>query len=466
MFKSLKVRIALGAFAILAALLSFVGGSAYAWTKHRLREQLRKQALTMAQGAAAQATVDHGFLEVYHSNIDHYRDSNASALLQILNRNGVVLYGPGEAWPDFAYEPTLQQPQQWSEREWKGKPTLALKYSFSALHEHGGLPAQPYHAAVIIAIDRSAVNQTLTDLARGLALIIALGSVIGAGLLSLLAYISIRPLDQLAHNIDKIDHLTPDPIPPIQGLPSESEPVYRELNSLIERVSQEMLRERQFTANVSHELRTPLTGLHTTLEVALKRNQTDEEHRESSQVCLNIVLQAERLMEQLLRFRRLESGQQSAESEPAELNECLDAVWQNFARRAEERQLQVHWNNRQEIPLHLPLDLFIVVLNNLIENAVNYATEGGQLLIESIPGADKWTLAISNSQTGMSEEMLPRMFEPFWRADESRTETGVHAGLGLAITRSMAKICNLQLRPKLDGSVYTIEVSGQHPQSL
>jgi len=66
----------------------------------------------------------------------------------------------------------------------------------------------------------------------------------------------------------------------------------------------------------------------------------------------------------------------------------------------------------------------------------------------------------------MSEEMLPRMFEPFWRADDSRTETGVHAGLGLAITQSMAKICNLRLRPKLDGWVYTIAVSGRHPQSL
>jgi len=458
--RSLKQRIAIGAFLIVALLSAISGTAYYHWTKEKLEDELERQALVFAQGAAAQASVSGDFLELYHGKLEGYLEGHPGGFLQILNQNGVVLFGPEDTWEVFDYRPDIDNPILTKEASLDGQSKLGLKYTFIAEHEYGHAPPDPYHAVVIVGLDRRPLLKALGDHRIGIFVISLAGALIGAVLMAALAKMSTRSLDEFTRRVDGIDHIAPVEMPPIKGLPSECEGVFNEVNVLLNRIATEMDRERQFTANISHELRTPLTGLRSTIEVGLRHDKGPEQYDRTLRTSLEIVLQAERLIDQLLSLRRAESGQLTLQYEPAELNECLEVVWQNFSSTAEDRHLEVTWRKNAVVPIHLPLDLFMLVLSNLIENAVNYATEGGRLFIESFSKKGSWELIIRNSQSGLTKETLARMFEPFWRLDDSRSATGTHAGLGLAISQSMAKICGLALQPSLVGDELVMRVVG------
>ncbi len=467
MFHSLKDRLAAGAFLILATVLIASGVVLYFWLSEELNDQLRESLLVVAKGASAQVAVEHDFLEIYHNRVDHYLEDGPSLFLQVLNARGVVLYGPEEGLAGFDYRPASTSAEEWRTFDWNGTPVLALKYTFSAVHEYGYGSEQdtPYHAAIIVGMDRTPVLHTLAGFRTTIIVATCVGSVLGAVLLKLLSSLATRPLDELARKIDAIDHQHLTPLAPVRHLPSECNSVFDELNLLINRVEQELLRERTFTSNISHELRTPLTGLRSTLEVSMGQDKRPEDFFKSQEVCLQIVLETQSLVDTLLRMRRLESGNFTPEKEEAALQECVQASWDNFSERAGQRNLICEWEVPDDIPLHVPLDLFLTVLNNLIENAVEYAIAGGILRIQATRASDTWTLSIANSQTGLNQENLQQMFEPFWRGDQSRAATGTHAGLGLSIVQSMVKYCGLTLESALKGDLLIMTLQGRLAES-
>lgn len=463
MFQSLKSRLAAGSFIILVTILLTSGVALYLWMAKELNSQLQNSLRVLAKGAAAQASVEDDFLEIYHSKVDQYLENSPALFLQILNTRGAVLYGAEEEFADFEYVPEQGPNEQWRMGHLDDKPILALKYSFEAAHEydHEARHNEPYYAAIIVGMNRSPVLKNLAEFRTIIAVVAGFGALAGAGLLTMLAYLTTRPLDELAGKIDAIDHQNLNPLSPVRNLPSECQPVFEELNLLINRVDKELLRERTFTSNISHELRTPLTGLRSTLEVSMNRDKGSEDFRQSQQVCLNIVLETQALVDRLLQLRRLESGKFTPESEKAELAECVQASWDNFSERAQERNLATTLCIDEVIPLCLPLDLFMSVLNNLIENAVEYSTGGGNLEIESGVEGQNWQLRISNSQHNMTSETLAQMFDPFWRGDQSRSATGSHAGLGLSIVKSMVKFCGLAITAELADDIFIVTLHGE-----
>ncbi len=463
MFQSLKSRLAAGTFIILVSILLVSGVSLYQWMAKELNRQMENSLRVLAKGAAAQASVEDDFLEIYHNKIDQYLENSPALFLQILNDRGAVLYGAESELVDFEYLPEQGLDEQWQMTHLDDKPIMALKYSFEATHEydHPSRSDKPYYAAIIAGIDRTPALKTLAEFRTIIIAITGLGALIGAGLLTALAYLATRPLDELAKKIDAIDYQDLNPLSPITHLPSECRPVFEEINLLINRVDRELLRERAFASNISHELRTPLTGLRSTLEVSMNRDVNAEEFLKSQQVCLKIVLETQTLVDRLLQMRRVESGKFTIESEEAELAECIQASWNNFSARAEEKDLTTTFAIDEVIPLRLPLDLFMSVLNNLLENAVEYSPESGRLAIESKRESQHWQLCIANNQCNMTSETFEHIFDPFWRGDQSRNATGSHAGLGLSIVKSMVKFCGLTITPELKGDIFKMILRGK-----
>ena len=225
------------------------------------------------------------------------------------------------------------------------------------------------------------------------------------------------------------------------GLPRELEPPVAKLNELLARLDESFARERRFTADVSHELRTPLTGLRALLEVTASRERSTPEYQAMIAEALDIVRQMHTLTEDLLMLARLDSQQIEVVSQPVPLRTLVDETWRPLAARARERRLTFLNAVGAEDTLVSDPDKLRLVLRNLLSNAAAYTEAGGRVEVKSADGAlfDVW-----DSGPSIPEEILPRVFERFFRADGARSGGGAHCGIGLALVQAVC--APLQLR--------------------
>jgi signal transduction histidine kinase len=188
-------------------------------------------------------------------------------------------------------------------------------------------------------------------------------------------------------------------------------------------------REKEFTANVSHELRTPLTRIRTSCELLEQTAATLD--AKSRQRLLQIEQSAEdmhALVECLLALAREESPAVSA---PARLDMVVGAILERYADRMERQAVRASVEIDGKVPVLANGQALGIVLSNLIDNALRH-TQDGVIHFRWRDGI----LLVADTGTGIAPEVLPHVFERFYRAPGGR-EGGF--GIGLAIVR---KICD------------------------
>jgi two-component system heavy metal sensor histidine kinase CusS len=271
----------------------------------------------------------------------------------------------------------------------------------------------------------------------GLALVVA------AGAAALTVSRSLRPAATLAGAIGAIDPRDLGRRVVVPDLPRELAPAVAKLNELLARLDESFARERRFTADVSHELRTPLAGLRTMLEVAASRARSPAEYRAVVNEAGGIVRQMHALTEDLLMLARLDAdegqGRDGSTRAPARdaipLRRFVDECWQPFAARAARRGLTFVNGVGEEAALSADRDKLRLVVRNLLSNAAAYTEPGGRVTVEA--GTGEVVLDVCDSGPPIPEELLPRLFERFFRADQSRSGGGDHAGIGLALVEAL-----------------------------
>jgi signal transduction histidine kinase len=186
-------------------------------------------------------------------------------------------------------------------------------------------------------------------------------------------------------------------------------------------------REKEFTANVSHELRTPLTRIRTSCE--LLEPAAANLDPKSRQRLLQIEQAADdmqALVECLLALARDEP----AAAAPVQLAAAVEAIAARFADRLERQSVRAVLNVPADVRLPLNLPAFGIVLSNLVDNALRH-TRDGMIYFRWQRG----TLFVEDTGTGIAPEVLPHVFERFYRAPGGRPDG---LGIGLAIVK---KIC-------------------------
>jgi len=219
----------------------------------------------------------------------------------------------------------------------------------------------------------------------------------------------------------------------VPDLPRELEPAVAKLNELLARLDDSFARERRFTADVSHELRTPLAGLRSLLEVAASRERTAPEYRAVIGEAMDIVRQMHVLAEDLLMLARLDARQVEVVNEPIALRAFVEDTWRPLAARALERRLVFENAVSPEATLVSDRDKLRLVLRNLLSNATAYTEPGGRIEVRS---AEDCVFEVWDSGPVIPSEVLPRLFERFFRADGARSG-GSHSGIGLALVQAV-----------------------------
>jgi signal transduction histidine kinase len=288
-----------------------------------------------------------------------------------------------------------------------------------------------------------AVARNTGEIDRAIALLRRLLAVAGVSVLAMSGAATIivmrrgfRPVRALAAKLAGMDaRRLGEPIS-VDGVPDELTVLVAKLNELLSRLEAAFGRERQFTSDASHELRTPMAALRSILEVSLSRERNHDEYRASLREALAVVVQASELVEQLLMLARADGGEIPLCREPVSLRELAVGAFVPLATAAKERRLSFENQIPESAVVTSDREKLRVVVANLLGNAVQYATEGGVVSARSAP-EEGLVLEVRNTGPALPESERERIFERFVRLDGSRTAAAEHAGVGLALVRSL-----------------------------
>ncbi|MFD6099629.1 ATP-binding protein [Nocardiopsis flavescens] len=190
---------------------------------------------------------------------------------------------------------------------------------------------------------------------------------------------------------------------------------------------------RRFAADVSHELRTPLSTLTAVMEVLESSSaDMDEDSRESARMAIGETHRLVRLVEDLMEVSRFDAGTALLRTEPVDV---AAAVRDCLRLRG--------WSDRVEVAapagivLRLDRRRLDVVLANLVGNALRHGAPPVRVEVHRLAGGVR--VGVTDAGPGLARDVLPRVFDRFYKADGSRTRTP-GSGLGLEIARANARL--------------------------
>ncbi|GAK52719.1 heavy metal sensor signal transduction histidine kinase [Candidatus Moduliflexus flocculans] len=212
------------------------------------------------------------------------------------------------------------------------------------------------------------------------------------------------------------------------------------LNDMIARLEQSFQQITQFSGNVAHELKTPLAELKCNAEVALRHDRPPEEYRAALQHVIADVEQLQTVVEDLLLLAKLDTQALSLKFAPVELNEVFFEAFEALHPRAAQKHLAVHFEEIDAASIHGEQRLLLRAFTNLMLNAIQYTPAGGEIRFALRRHAEEAMFTISDTGIGIPAEVLPAIFDRFYRVEQSRSHETGGSGLGLSIAQKIVEI--------------------------
>ncbi len=212
---------------------------------------------------------------------------------------------------------------------------------------------------------------------------------------------------------------------------------------------------RELIANVSHDLRSPLASMQGYLEtIIMKEDSLDQAKRKKYLgTILNNTQHLNKLVNELFELSKLEAKQVEPVEEPFAIAELAQDLVVKFQPVAEKKNISLKTDLPQNLPLVIA-DIAMIerALGNLIDNAVSYTPEGGEVNVKIAKSGGKVTVVVSDTGYGIPEDEIPLIFDRFYRVEKSRARSSGGTGLGLAITKKIIELhkSTISIKSKLN----------------
>lgn len=208
-------------------------------------------------------------------------------------------------------------------------------------------------------------------------------------------------------------------------------------NDMIARLDASFQQIQQFSSDVAHELKTPLTVLKGEIEVALRKERSPEEYRETLADLFEAADELGKMVEDLLLLARIDARRVPVASEEVALDELALETYESLLVLAEQKQIAINLREIEPVTISGDTGLLKRVLSNLIVNAMTYTPAGGRIELAVEKTAQRAIFTISDTGIGIPADALPHIFDRFYRVDQSRSHDTGGAGLGLAIVEQI-----------------------------
>ncbi|MBN2540513.1 MAG: HAMP domain-containing histidine kinase [Bacilli bacterium] len=287
--------------------------------------------------------------------------------------------------------------------------------------------------------DMSFITTSFQDIiwiAGAISPIIILLSAIGGYFIIKKSFQPIKRIYQTASQIEEEEDFTKRI--PLDESKDEVHELALMVNQMLDKVEQSITREKQFSSNVSHELRTPLAVMQAQAEYMLVRAKTNSSKEEINTI-INQISFMENIVTQLLEITRTKQISTS-DMELIDVYDLILMTGDALSPQLEKKDIHLDIIKPNfSTKIRSNQTMMIRVFSNLITNAIKYNVENGSIEISFQAKNNDLIIDVKDTGIGISKEKIDKIFDPFYRADESRTQTD-SLGLGLSLVREVVRI--------------------------
>lgn len=226
---------------------------------------------------------------------------------------------------------------------------------------------------------------------------------------------------------------------PVVKTGDELEKLTRIINQMLNRIENSFENQSKFVSDASHELRTPLTIIRGYAEIIKKRKLANPEiFEESIDSIINECDNMKNLVQKLLFLAKGEITKINTNFKPLEIENVVEQIYNDTIVSMKSHEFILEKNDVYEV--EGDSTLLQQAIRALIENATKYSNEGTKIYIKSVLKGKFGEISIRDEGIGIDEENIKRVFDRFYRVDESRTKSTGGTGLGLAIVKRIVEI--------------------------
>ncbi len=213
---------------------------------------------------------------------------------------------------------------------------------------------------------------------------------------------------------------------------------------MIEDVTQQRVADESrnaFIAQAVHELHTPLTNIKLYAEELLDESEDHTNHAGSINFINRETGRLERIISDMLCVAELEAGARDANLDDVPLASIITQLRTDYQPQADEHNVELSFDLPPKWPvLRGDRGKIEMVLHNLLGNAIKYTPAGGRICVTVEPASDHVSIEVADTGLGISPDHQLRIFERFYRADDKRINDIPGSGLGLALSRDVARL--------------------------
>ncbi|HSD31334.1 MAG TPA: ATP-binding protein [Gemmatimonadales bacterium] len=331
--------------------------------------------------------------------------------------------------------------QSFSDARWHG---MAVRSAYIAVPTDGEGEADRVVQVAASLDPVRALEQVMLVVLLGIVFLGTAATLVGGWSL---AGSAVRPVMEITEQATHIEAGTLDQRLSAHATADEYRGLVGVLNRMLDRLGGSFATQRRFSADVSHELRTPLTALRGEIEVALRADRNPREYQRVLHSALEEIDRMTTMTEELLLISRAEAGLIAPQREPLDVDRVVASALERLRHRIEDKELRVEHVTAPSNGCSARLDraLLTRLVDELLENAVNYSDPGGRIIVRNEHLDDRVRLVVEDTGPGIGAKDLPHLFEPYYRADLARTR-GAGTGLGLTSAAAIARLHGGEIR--------------------
>jgi heavy metal sensor kinase len=282
------------------------------------------------------------------------------------------------------------------------------------------------HARIIEAFKRIFVTT--------MALLIGLAAGVGW----FMARRAVSGVEAITRTAQSISGRTLEKRVPVKTRGDEIDQLAMTFNQMLDRIQTLVTEIKEMSDNIAHDLKSPITRIRGIAEVTLTNGKSMDEYEG---MAASTIEECDRLLDMIntmLMISKTESGVDKVSREEVDLAGLVREACELFEPIAEDKRVTLNYDAPNENHLVGDNRMIQRMLSNLLDNAIKYTSSGGAVTVSVSENEEKGVIiTVKDTGIGISPSDLPRIFERFYRCDQSRSEPGI--GLGLSLARAIAR---------------------------